>query len=225
MIPLLALLLVPFPAFAEQSASLTASTHASPPPAGLAAPIAAKLGKSGVRVVVGKVTLDFWWVEALPMQALPAAKPGTEASASPWLLVEEGTLLGVINVGAPFRDIRDKVVKPGVYTLRYGLQPDNGDHLGVSPFRDFLLISPSAIDTDPAPRGHDGTIELSKEAIGGSHPGVLSIDPPSAKENPLQTHKTQLDHQSVVVEVPVVRDGKPAGTLRFGIVLIGKIEA
>jgi hypothetical protein len=27
------------------------------------------------------------------------------------------------------------------------------------------------------------------------------------------------------MEVPVARDGKPAGTLRFGVVLIGKIDA
>ena len=54
------------------------------------------------------------------------------------------------------------VIKPGVYTLRYGVQPDNGDHLGVSPHRQFLLISPAADDRNPAPQGHDGTVELSK---------------------------------------------------------------
>ena len=195
-----------------------ASAHASPPPTAIAAPISAKLAKSGVRVVVGKVTLDFWWVEALPLK-------GAAAGASPWTGVEEGTLVGAVSISAEFRDIRDRILKPGVYTLRYGIQPENGDHLGVSPFRDFLLLSPAATDTDPKPHGHDGTVELSKEAIGGSHPAVMSIDPPSAKENPLQLHKTQLDHRSVIMEVPVVQDGKPAGTLRFGVVLVGKIEA
>jgi hypothetical protein len=171
-----------------------------------------------VRVVAAKgpVTLDFWWVESLPVKG---------AGAPSWEGVEEGALVGAVSVSAQFRDIRGRAIKPGVYTLRYGIQPQNGDHLGVSPFREFLLISPAAIDTDPAPHGHEGTVELSKQAIGGSHPGVWSIDPPVAKENPLQLHKTELDHQAVIMEVPIARDGKPAGTLRFGLVLIGLIEA
>jgi hypothetical protein len=118
------------------------------------------------------------------------------------------------------------VIKPGVYTLRYGLQPANGDHLGVSPFRDFLLLSPAAFDKDPAAPGHDGTIELSKQAIGGSHPGVWSLDPPAASaQAPLSVHKTELDHDGVVMEVAIVREGQPAGALKFGLVLVGKIEA
>jgi hypothetical protein len=149
---------------------------------------------------------------------------GSSATQS-WEDVEEGSLIGAVNVPGEFRDIRGRVIKPGIYTLRYGLQPENGDHLGVSPFRHFLLLSPAAVDIDPAPRGHDGTVELSKQAIGGSHPGVWSIDPPVAKESPLQLHKTDLGHDAVVMEVPVTRDGKPAGTLRFGVVLIGRIEA
>jgi hypothetical protein len=213
---LLSLFLAPAPP-AQQP--LTGSTQSSPPPAAVAAPIVAKLAKSSVRVVVSKgpVTLEFWWVDGL------AVKGG--AAAPSWADVEEGALVGAVNVATDFRDIRARVIKPGVYTLRYGIQPQNGDHLGVSPFREFLLLSPAALDTDPQPRGHDGTIEMSKEAIGGSHPAVWSIDPPAAKEAPLQLHKTELDHDAIVMEIPVVRDGKPAGTLRFGVVLIGKIEA
>jgi hypothetical protein len=201
-----------------QAPAPVATAGTAPVPGALAAPISARLAKAGVRVVVDKVTLDFWWVDGLPLK-------GGAPEGSPWAGVEEGTLVGAVSVSAAFRDIRGRILKPGVYTLRYGVQPENGDHLGVSPFRDFLLLSPAANDTDPKPRGHEGTVELSKEAIGGSHPAVMSIDPPSAKETPLQLHKTQLDHQSVVMEVSVVRDGKPAGTLRFGVVLVGKIEA
>jgi hypothetical protein len=218
-LPLVLLFVGSADGIARQGGGLTASAQSSPPPAAVAPAIASKLAKSGVRVVVAKgpVTLDFWWVESLPMKG--------GAGAPPWESVEEGALVGAVNVSAEFRDIRGRIIKPGVYTLRYGIQPQNGDHLGVSPFRDFLLISPAAADTDPAAHGHDGTIELSKQAIGGSHPGVWSIDPPVAKENALQEHKTELEHQAIVMEVPITRDGKPAGTLRFGVVLIGKIEA
>jgi hypothetical protein len=204
---------------AQSAEPLSAAPHASPPPTGLAAPIAAKLSKSGVRVSVAKgpVTLDFWWVESLPLKS---------GSAAPsWDDVEEGTVVGAVSLSGDFRDIRGKILKPGIYTLRYGLQPDNGDHLGVSPFRNFLLLSPAAGDSNPAPAGHDGAIDLSKASIGGSHPGVWSIDPPVAKAAALQLHKTTLKHDAVIMEVAVSRDGKPAGTLRFGVVLHGVIEA
>jgi hypothetical protein len=204
---------------AQGNASLTAAPHAAPVPAGLAAPVAARFGKSGVRVTVAKgpVTLDFWFVESLPMKA--------GSAATSWDDVEEGALVGAVNISTDYRDIRAKILKPGLYTLRYGIQPDNGDHLGVSPFRAFLLLSPAAQDKDPKPAGHDGTIELSKASIGGSHPGVWSIDPPVATATALSLHKTSLGHQAIVMEVPIARDGKPAGTLKFGIVLIGSIEA
>jgi len=201
-----------------QSAALTATAHTTAVPEGLAKPVAALIAPGGVRVVVAKgpVTLDFWWVAGLPLK---------DGSAVAWSDVEEGTLVGAVNIPADYRDLRGRIIKAGLYTLRYGIQPQNGDHLGVSPFRDFLLLSPAAVDKDPAPHGHDGTIELSKQAIGGSHPGVWSIDPPVAAAAPLSLHKTELDHDAVIMEVPVTRSGKSAGTLKFGLVLVGRIEA
>ena len=130
----------------------------------LAAPVAAQISSGGVRATVGANTLTFWFVKQLP--------------ASAWSEIKEGTLVGAVKIDKDFRDIRGRVVKAGTFTVRYGIQPANGDHLGVSPYREFLLLSPVAIDTDPAPRSHDALVEVSKEAIGGSHPAVLSIDPP-----------------------------------------------
>lgn len=170
-----------------------------------------------MRALAGSTTIDFWFVKVL------ALKDGTGAPT--WSDAEEGALVGAVRVSAQFPDIRGRVIKPGVYTLRYGIQPENGDHLGVSPFRQFLLLSPAALDGDEAPRGHDGAIELSKRAIGGSHPGVWSIDPPVTDKALLSTHVTELQHDAVIVEIPVKRGSQPPGTMRFGIVLIGKIDA
>ena len=198
------------------SAAITATRHSDVIPSEIQAPVAAQLKAGGVRAAIDGVTLDFWWSAGVPLSGGSAA----------WADVAEGTLIGALKVSRAFRDIRGKTIKPGVYTLRYGIQPDNGDHLGVSPHRQFLLVSPAALDKNPAPQGHDDTIELSKEAVGGSHPAVLSIDPPAGAAQPvLSIHKTDLDHQALIVEVPAVRGGQPAGTLKFGIVLVGKIDA
>jgi hypothetical protein len=211
-------LALPFPA-AQDSAALTASSRESPPPASLAKPIAQALARQGVRVLVGTAStaLDFWWVAALPLKA--------GAAAPSWSGIEEGTLVGAVSIPSDFRDIRGRVIKPGVYTLRYGLQPANGDHLGVSPYRDFLLLSPASADTDAAARGHDGTIDISKLSVGGSHPAVWSLDPPVATQPALQAHQTELGHDAIIMEVAVTQEGKPSGALRFGLVLIGRIDA
>jgi hypothetical protein len=207
------------PLTGSQGGSLTATTRSAAPPSELAPAVLSLLSNDAVAVTVPQpaATLEFWWVKSLPLKA--------GSGAPSWADVEEGSLVGVVRISANFRDIRAHVIKAGVYTLRYGIQPQNGDHLGVSPFREFLLLGPAAVDQDPAPHGHDGTVDISKQSIGGSHPAVWSIDPPVATEAPLQPHKTELGHDAIVMQVPITRDGQPGGTLKFGVVLVGKIEA
>jgi len=192
-----------------QSADLSGTKHGDPLPPDLAAPVAAKIAPGGVRATVGANTLTFWWVTQLEMKS-PS-----------WTDVPEGTLVGAVKVEKDFRDTRGRVIKAGTYTLRYGIQPANGDHLGVSPFREFLLLSPAKQDTEPAPPSHDGLVDLSKQTIGGSHPAVWSLDPPVTTDAALTVHdNTELELKALVMEVPI-----PGGTLRFGLVLRGKIEA
>ena len=194
---------------------LEAQPHKEPVLQELAAPVRAALADGGVRVTVSGTVLDFWWVKSLAVTATPLG----------WAAVPEGSLVGAVRLSTGFRDIRARAIRPGVYTLRYGVQPENGDHLGTSPFRDFLLLVPAAFDTEPPARGHKGTIELSIRTVGGAHPAVWSIDPPIASEAILGRHTTELGHEAVVFEVQCVRDGKPAGALRFGLVLVGSIDA
>jgi hypothetical protein len=185
----------------SQSAGLSGATHNEPVPAEIAAPVAATLASGGVRATANGTAITFWWVKDLPGHS--------------WTDVPEGTLIGAVKLDAAMADIRGHMMKAGVYTLRYGIQPANNDHFGISPFRDFLLLSPAAVDTIPAAVDHDGVIALSKQTLGGSHPAVLSIDPPTAaKQAPLDVYTTQLGHKSLIVQV---------GQLKFGIVLIGRI--
>lgn len=190
---------------------LGAQTKVSPlaekPPSELAPAVAAALQSSGVKVIVGGATLDIWLV-----QSLPGDGPG-------WSNVDSGTLVGAMRVTGPFKEIRGKVVAPGAYTLRFGLQPQNGDHLGISTFREFLVISPAGVDTDPKVLGFDGVVELSKQVIGTSHPAGLSLDPPEdAPGAVLSTYKNEHGHDGVVFEVR-----KGAGTVKFGLIVSGLI--
>ncbi len=180
----------------------------------LAPAIAAVLQQSAIKAIVGGATLDIWWAQAI---ALTAEGPG-------WSSVESGTLVGAMRVSGPYKEIRGKVIAPGVYTLRYGLQPQNGDHLGISTFREFLVVSPAAVDTDPKVLGFDGVVALSKQVIGTSHPAGMSMDPPEdAPGALLSTYKNEAGHDGIVFEVPRSLNGTPAGTVKFGLIVSGTI--
>jgi hypothetical protein len=196
------------------SQALPVTPHREAPPGELAPAIAALLPEGGARVQVGETTLTFWWVRSLALTAGASGRPA-------WAQVPEGSLVGVVQVAAAFRDIRGRSIKPGVYTLRYGIQPADGDHLGVSTYRDFLLLSPARVDQDAAPTGHDGTIALSKQTIGGSHPAPWMLDPPVTDESLYHTGTNEMGFTYVVFEVPT----SGGGALRFGLVLVGKVEA
>ena len=184
------------------------------PPSQLAAAVASLLQPNGIKAAVGDATLEIWWAQAI---ALNGDGPG-------WSTVDSGTLAGAIRVTGPFKEIRGKVVQPGVYTLRYGLQPQNGDHLGISTFRDYLVLSPAGVDTDPKVLGFEGVVALSKQVIGTSHPAALSIDPPEdAPGALLSSYKNELGHDVIVVEVARSHGGKAAGTVKFGLIVSGLI--
>jgi hypothetical protein len=202
----LAVLGLSMPAVAQ---TIVTSTHADPAPAEIAEPLRALLADGGARAQSGESILTFWWVKSLAVFGAPE-----------WEKVAEGSLVGAVQIGALFRDIRGRTIKPGVYTLRYAIQPQDGDHLGVSTFRDYLLLIPAALDQAPAPPGHVETVRLSTRTIGASHPGPWMLNPPTTTEPALSTGTNDMKLQYVVFEVQTT-----AGPMRFGLVIVGKVEA
>jgi hypothetical protein len=194
---------------------LTAARASAAEPPDVAAPIKALLSTDAIDVKIGAAPVTFWWVKALPIQ------PGS-ADPPAWSQVTEGTVVGAVRLGAEIKDIRGRTIKPGFYTLRYGIQPANCDHLGVSPHRDFLLLSPAAADTNADPIPHEPLTELSAQATGISHPAIWSLDPPVASAGELlKVQTTEGGFKSVIFEVAT----SSGGTLRFGLIRVGEIVA
>ena len=179
-------------------------------PEAVASAIRQLLIPQGHKVSIGDTTLEFWWVSSLPV---------TGSGPPDWSKVAEGSVVGAVRVSGPFKEIRGKAVNPGVYTLRFGLQPQNGDHLGASPFREYLLLSPASADQDPKPLGFDGTVAISKLTVGTSHPAALSLDPPVSSATPLSSYKNDLEHQGITFQVKTT-----SGSLTFGLIVVGLIE-
>jgi len=130
------------------------------------------LDKKGSRVILddGSTLCEIW----LRSQLAPAAKKGPSDALYPQ--VGEATLFGVISFPKAATDFRGQTIAPGFYSLRYELSPDDGNHLGVSQFRDFLLLIPAAHDPDPDKAlSFDEMVTASRSATGTKHPGPLSL--------------------------------------------------
>lgn len=197
-------------AAAPVAAQPTVAAVPAAAPDAVASAIRQLLIQQGHKVSIGDTTLEFWWVSSLPVAG---------SGSADWSKVAEGSLVGAVRVSGMFKEIRGKAVNPGVYTLRFGLQPQNGDHLGASPFREYLLLSPASSDQDPKPLGFDGTVAISKLTVGTSHPAALSLDPPVSSATPLSSYKNDLEHEGITFQVKTT-----SGSLTFGLIVVGLIE-
>jgi hypothetical protein len=184
---------------------------AGPPPSGLPAAIAGTLQKDGSKIVAGNGTAfcEVWLRSSVP------SGPKTTEDGVTLPTIPQGSLLGVLRFPARGADRRGQNIKPGVYTLRYALQPVNGDHQGVAPQRDFMLMVPVADDpgSDAKP-GFDEVTKLSTKASGTPHPAVLSMSSSSNAKFPELKKEGENDwalHAKI-------------GDTAIEVILVGKVE-
>lgn len=163
----LCLLLFPLDSVA---AGYSAEIISSAAPADISAAIRETLSDKSVRVNGPSGPLCEIWLR----KAVPAKDPSQQLGVV-YGQIAEGTLVGVVRFPADVKDYRQQPIKAGVYTLRYALIPANGNHLGVSPNRDFLLASPAAADQKPGNLPVEEVLALSRKSAGTGHPSVWSL--------------------------------------------------
>jgi hypothetical protein len=192
------------------------------PPAALSGAVKGVLESQGYRVVddQGKPYAEFWLRKAIPASSKPAGPKG--AVQFPFL--DEGELLGALRFPGEGHDYRDQTIAKGVYTLRYGLQPQNGDHLGVSEFRDYMLLVPAAKDKELANLAQKKLEGQSAESAGTSHPAVLLLlsAPGSASgAGPSLIHNEEKATWGVVIPLSLAVQGGGPATQPVQLILIG----
>ncbi len=147
-------------------------TLGSPTDSGVPAAIIQVLDSQGTRLKLtdGSPVCDIRLRRSVPTRTTK------ESNGLLYPQLSESTLVGVISFPQATTDYRGQPIAPGAYTLRYELIPDDGNHLGVAPNRDFLLLVPAAADTDPAADlKFDEVVQMSRKATGTNHPGPLSL--------------------------------------------------
>ena len=154
---------------------------AGDPPTEVAAPIAAALNKTGTKITAasGSTAVEIWLRSTAP------SGPNTGETSVTLPTIPPGSLLGVLRFPAKGLDRRGQTIAPGVYTLRYGNYPINGNHQGVAPQRDFLVLVPAALDKSAeAISDFNALMDLSRKASATPHPAVISFWKADADDKP-----------------------------------------
>lgn len=175
--------------------------------------VRATLNEKGWRITGkdGKTVAELWLRKEVPSHegSIDGANFGQ---------INEGALVGVITYPANTTDFRGQGLKAGTYNLRYGVSMQDGAHLGVSPSRDFFLITKPEDDQDPKDLPAAEVLKLSRAAIGTGHPGPLALAFPASEPKELPKVVSN-EHEQVILEFKLKLK---TGELPIGLIVVGK---
>ncbi len=180
----------------------------SPPPADmLSAEVAETLASTGYKITAGEDTVaEVWLRKEWPI------KSDFMPSANVLYPFKPGELIGVIRFEGRGEDFRNQQFRKGVYTIRYGQQPVDGNHVGTSDTLDFLLLLPGKKDSTVAPMDAFKMVQLSTEVSGSTHPAILSMLAVTDKDKPTPSvvHDSTRALWSLRVSAPAKAEGEAA---------------
>lgn len=185
-------------------------------PADVPAAIQSTLDPQGVRVTgdQGAMLCEVWLRKTLPTSANPNTSSDVLYGALP-----AGAFLGVLHFPKDAADFRSQTIKAGFYTLRYALIPQDGNHMGVNPSRDAMVLSPVSADKDPDKvLSFEDEVKLSQQASGTPHPGFLVGAPVSGTSFP-SVAKDDAGHWNVQL-----KGQSKSGDLPLAFTVVGKWE-
>jgi hypothetical protein len=201
----------------SRAGELTVKIADKAPPAEIGEPIRKTLQPKAVELLDGdKPAFEFWFRSDLPLKSKPAAAGKALDS------VLETVLVGAVSVSGGQRDYKDNEIAPGAYTMRFGLQPQDGDHLGTAEFPYFAVLIPAAADTQPdGIKSFKEMARASGKNTASNHPIVLSLRPVSTDGgDPPTLQEPAAEHKSVRVKVPA-RAGEEKTSVVFELVCKG----
>lgn len=205
--------------FASRAADLTLRVIDKAPPQEIAEPIAKSLEPKATQILDGETPVyEFWFRRDIPLKSKPASVAKSLES------VDEITFLGVAAVGKGQRDYKDNEIIPGIYTVRFGLQPQDGDHMGTSDYPYFAVLVPAKADGDVnAIKTYRAMVRASAKATTAGHPAVLSLRPVSEEGTTPALTTPAAEHKAVRLQLPgKVPDATDTSTLLFDLVYEGR---
>lgn len=188
-------------------------------PEGLSDAIKGLLQPQGFRVV--DENANPWCEVWLRKEITNFNKPG--APDAKYQSLHIGQLVGVMKFNGMGSDYRGQAIKAGTYTMRYCLILQDGNHMGVSPILDFVLLTPVSDDNkEPdAVMTIMDLVVLSRKASGTNHPAtILLSSPPTGEFKPPILEKDDMSHWVLKLK----SQSKAGVELPIGIIVVGKAE-
>jgi hypothetical protein len=203
-------------------ASYTIQEATAEPPKELTDAIHKLLKNQSVQLLdgTGSPVAELWFRKELPSKATPEqVKNGLTYQE-----LEETTLIGAARFTRPWSDYRKQKIAAGVYTLRLGFQPMDGDHMGTAPHNEFLLLIPANLDPKPDRMETKELRELSTKASKTSHPAVLLLFPNAKPEDKPRLVDKGTGHLALAIKSDALAAGQKA-PLGFALTLVGHTSA
>ncbi|MCB1019163.1 MAG: hypothetical protein KDC27_04510 [Acidobacteria bacterium] len=175
-------------------------------PEGAPEAAAAMVAAEGVTVKNGDTVVAQYWGRKDAFEGSPSAGFGIRYGTIP-----EGAFLALVHFPEEGHDFREQGIPAGWYTLRYALHPEDGNHMGVAPSRDFSVLSPAAQDDELAKNyKFADLVELTKK-VGNPHPTVERIELPEGSDGP---NLWEDDYGHWVLDLPIA--GEVVGIVVYG---------
>ena len=185
----------------------------------LEAELAGAFASTGYRVTRegGRTLADIWLSKQLPLVE------GFSASEERLYPFESGQLIGLVHFPRRATDFRNQAVPGGWYTLRFELQPIDGNHEGTSIIRDFLVLVAAGEDAAGKRWDSKSLGKASGDSIESAHPGLLALQPtvPAPGESGADLrHDEQRDWW--ILDLPIV--GDQAKPMTLSLVIVGHAD-
>jgi hypothetical protein len=182
-------------------------------PDAIAPAVRKELAPEGFRVLRGgKPFVDFWFRTTAP------TGDARQGLGILYGVLKPTGLVGAARFHGGSSDFKAQKFPAGAYTMRYGLQPEDGDHQGVTESRDFLLLVPAAADASPEAMDPKELNTMSAKVNGKKHPAVLYLVGGQGGTLPRVVKEDVAERVIFETEVAAA-GGKP---LRLSIVVVGK---
>jgi hypothetical protein len=203
-----------------QDKKFSIKTADTAPPKELSDSIRKLLGNNAVQFFdpAGTLICEIWFCKELPSD-------GTAEQLKNGLTyreLKETQVIGAVRFDQAWFDYRKQKVKTGVYTLRLGFQPPDGDHAGKSQFTEFLVLSAATKDSDPDAMTPKALVEMSSKSIGTGHPAVFMLFP-NSKPGKTELESKAKEHWVVNTGIAVQASGM-RGLLGIGLTLVGEAD-
>ncbi len=195
----------------------------TPPPKELAEPVRKLFGSQSIQYfdAQGKLIAEFWFRPEVPA----AATPEQIKNGITYREVKQSEIIAAVRVEQTMPDYRKQNVRAGVYTLRLGYQPEDGDHAGTSPHQDFLVVIAADKDTKAELLDFKLLAEMSQKTINTGHPAVFMLFPNSKPAAEPQYVAKGNNHFAINTRADITVNGKKAdGVLGIGLTVVGAAD-